>query len=222
MWYTSPNFRYGVLAAGAGGGVFYYANLERVPGTGRVRFNVISEEYVKKSADGQDRLIIQQFGPKVLPPNHPHSQMVDRVIKRLILAAGLSSEGWTVRVIDDQDQANAFVMPGGTVYVFSGILPIAENDDGLAAVLSHEISHNVAHHRAETLSSYGLLVLFAWSIQGLFDKSGNLTYFLLNTLLTLPNSRAQEVSQFQRTGHLGLCHFANTLLKVRSRLPRSQ
>jgi predicted Zn-dependent protease len=45
---------------------------------------------------------------------------------------------WKVFVIDSPIP-NAFVLPGGEIFVFSGILPLAKNESGLAAVLSHEV-----------------------------------------------------------------------------------
>jgi predicted Zn-dependent protease len=67
----------------------------------------------------------------------------------------------------DPDTANAFVLPGGKVFVFSGLLPIVRNDSGLAAVLGHEIAHNLADHAGERMSQsigtgflmYSLLLL---------------------------------------------------------------
>lgn len=44
-------------------------------------------------------------------------------------------------VVDDKKVKNAFVLPGGKIFVFTGILPVSANDDGLATVLGHEIAH---------------------------------------------------------------------------------
>jgi predicted Zn-dependent protease len=44
-------------------------------------------------------------------------------------------------VIDDRQTKNAFVLPGGKIFVFTGILPVSANDDGLATVLGHEVAH---------------------------------------------------------------------------------
>ena len=57
---------------------------------------------------------------------------------------------------------NAFVIPGGKVFVYSGILPIAQTDDGLAAILGHEIAHNLARHQAESMSSMVILAPIRW------------------------------------------------------------
>lgn len=61
--------------------------------------------------------------------------------------AGLENVQWEINVIDSPEQ-NAFVVPGGKVFVFTGILPLCKDEDGIAAVLGHEIAHVVAHHTA--------------------------------------------------------------------------
>ncbi len=53
-------------------------------------------------------------------------------------------------------EINAFCMPGGKIAVFTGLLDIVENDDQLATVLSHEISHALAHHASERLARQGV------------------------------------------------------------------
>ena len=112
LWYTSPGFRYGVGALGVGGGFFYYTNLERVPVSGRLRFNCIPESFLEKRGQDGFQTIMQEFGSRVLPPTHPYSRLVNRVLQRLIPASGLDGLKWEVRVIDDPAQTNAFVLPG--------------------------------------------------------------------------------------------------------------
>ena len=58
---------------------------------------------------------------------------------------------WMVEVVDSEQQ-NAFCLPGGKIVVYTGILPIAETDAGLAVVMGHEISHALAHHGAERMA----------------------------------------------------------------------
>ena len=113
-------------------------------------------------------------------------------MERLIPASGLGSEGWEVRVIGDPRQKNAFVLPGGKVFVFSGILPICKDEEGLAAVLGHEISHNVAHHSAEKMSRFFFLIA-AVQIAGLFfGIDSQLTSFFLDFVVERPGSRQME------------------------------
>src|SRR5262249_60183886 len=58
---------------------------------------------------------------------------------------------WEFNVLESP-QVNAFCLPGGKVAVFTGLLPIAENDDELAVVLGHEIAHALAHHASERIA----------------------------------------------------------------------
>lgn len=112
LWSTNQNFRYGVFAVGAGGGVFVTYNLERVPISGRLRFNCVSENWERETSNATYQQVMQQYGRQILPPNHPDARMVQRVMDRLIPASGLSHEGWEVKVIGDREQKNAFVLPG--------------------------------------------------------------------------------------------------------------
>jgi len=58
---------------------------------------------------------------------------------------------WEYCVIESP-QINAFCLPGGKIGVFTGLLRVAKNDDQLAAVLAHEVSHAVAHHASERIA----------------------------------------------------------------------
>jgi Zn-dependent protease with chaperone function len=78
--------------------------------------------------------------------------------------------------------------------VYTGILPICEDEDGLAAVLGHEIAHVVARHPAERMSNSFLTLGAVFAVSLLFDVSGQLSSLLVNLMYSLPNSRSQEVS----------------------------
>ena len=70
---------------------------------------------------------------------------------------------WEVTLFDS-DQINAFALPGGKIGVYTGILKVANNQDRLAAVVGHEISHVLSHHANErasaaTLTNIGLVVI---------------------------------------------------------------
>jgi predicted Zn-dependent protease len=100
---------------------------------------------------------------RVMAADRPECQRVRGIAKRVIQAAGIEPlqreihlrKGylfeWEVNVLDN-DQVNAFCLPGGKVAVFKGILPVARNDDQLAAVISHEIAHALAHHSSERVA----------------------------------------------------------------------
>jgi len=102
---------------------------------------------------------------------------------------------WEVFVIADDSIKNAFVIPGGKVFVFSGILPICGDDDGLAAVMSHEIAHTVAHHFGERMSSsflvFAVLILAGITI-GDPDSVSRMGNILFDLVYLRPGSRKQE------------------------------
>ena len=59
---------------------------------------------------------------------------------------------WEYILIDNKKVKNAWCMPGGKIAVYSGILEVTKNEDGLAAVMGHEIAHAVAKHSIERAS----------------------------------------------------------------------
>lgn len=77
---------------------------------------------------------------------------VTRVVRNLlvVIRALEPSFEWQVSVVESP-QANAFCLPGGKIVVYTGILPITQNDDGLAAVLGHEIAHAILRHGSQRM-----------------------------------------------------------------------
>lgn len=166
-------------------------NLEEVPVSHRRRFNIVGPAKEAEAGKMMYQQTMQQFGNQILPDSHPKSRMVQRVLNRLIPHSGLEGEQWEVHVINDP-MKNAFVIPGGKVFVFSGILDICQDDDGLAAVLGHEIAHNVAHHAAERMSKSNILlgvVMAGFLLIGVDPGIGNV---LTEFAFTRPGSRSQE------------------------------
>ena len=157
----------------------------------RYRFNIVKPEWEAKIGQSMYDETMQQYGDKILPSHSPQHRLVQRVLDRLIPASGLQDEDWEIHVIQDP-QKNAFVIPGGKVFVFSGIMDVAQGEDGMAAVLGHEIAHNVAHHAAERMSQSFIflplgMILFAFL--GVDPGIGN---YAVNLAFTLPGSRQQE------------------------------
>ena len=77
--------------------------------------------------------------------------LVERVGRRIAAVTG-KDYAWEFKLVRDDDTVNAFCLPGGKIAVYTGILPITQNEDGLAAVMGHEIGHALARHGAERVS----------------------------------------------------------------------
>jgi len=84
-------------------------------------------------------------------------ETVKTVASRLASATGASGQGfqWDVSLISDE-QVNAFCLPGGKIVVYTGILPVAENEAGLATVMGHEMAHATSRHGAQRVLQQNL------------------------------------------------------------------
>lgn len=83
--------------------------------------------------------------------NSSANRRVENIGSRIVSAANQTQINWQYEVFDSDD-LNAFVLPGGQVGVYRGLLDKVENDDQLAAVLGHETGHVTARHGAERYS----------------------------------------------------------------------
>ncbi|KAI9476307.1 MAG: peptidase M48 [Benjaminiella poitrasii] len=136
--------------------------------------------------------VMHQFGRRILPPNHPYTRFVKRVAERIVQVSGMEDMKWEFYVINSPEK-NAFVLPGGKVFVFTGILPVVENEDGMAAVLGHEISHQLARHSAEKLSFAKILFALQYTLLLLgIDPSFVFNRLTYNFLMMMPFSRKCE------------------------------
>ena len=105
---------------------------------------------------------------------------------------------WEFALVDDDQTKNAWCMPGGKIAFYSGILPIAKNDDGIASIMGHEIAHAVARHSAERASRSILMDAGTYALQrfvlgtSLTGYSSDLYKQLRQLGLELPFSRSQE------------------------------
>lgn len=88
----------------------------------------------------------------------PAFDMAHRVTDRLVAAARhydpqmVDAFTWEVSVIQADDTVNAFALPGGKMAVYTGILPVAQGETGLAVVMGHEIAHVIERHGTKALS----------------------------------------------------------------------
>jgi predicted Zn-dependent protease len=96
-------------------------------------------------------------------------------------------------LVDDSNTKNAWCMPGGKIAFYSGMLPIANNDDGIASIMGHEIAHAVARHSAERASIAMLADIGTKAFETfVIGQSLPGSKYLRKFGLDLPFSRSQE------------------------------
>jgi predicted Zn-dependent protease len=139
------------LAAAVVGVLLLHSHSQKTPVTHR-------EQHVSLT-DAQQMQLGQKEYAKTLRSNRrrivssgPQYARVQRVAKRIEVVAGRDKPAFVWRVtLIRKKEANAFCLPGGKIVVYTGILPLTENDAGLATVLGHEVAHATAEHVAERL-----------------------------------------------------------------------
>ncbi|GAB4313428.1 MAG: M48 family metallopeptidase [Candidatus Sumerlaeia bacterium] len=143
----------------------WLAACSTVPITGRSQFTLINESQMISLAEDEYRKVLSD---SQLADDTAEAEMVRRVGERIAHATDqfLRSNNmsdladtfhWEFHLIRDDKTVNAWCMPGGKIAVYTGLLPIARDDSGLAVVLGHEVAHAVARHGNERLSQ-GLVV----------------------------------------------------------------
>jgi len=135
--------------------------------------------------------------------------MVKKVGKRIAKISNQKNFKWEFYLIDNEKQANAFCLPGGKVFVYTGLFKYIANEDELAAVMGHEIGHAIARHGAERMSRGQLAQMSGSVLQAVMVGRGSPTStamvmqaFGIGTQLgvMLPHSREQE----NEADHIGV------------------
>ncbi len=143
----------------------------------------------------------------------PAAEMVRRVAGRLAGATGEAGRDfeWRESLIRD-DQVNAFCLPGGKIVVYTGILPVAQNEAGLATVLGHEMAHATSRHGAQRVLQQNLAQTAMTGIAvSLSDMDYNKQRAVMGALgagaqfgILMPFGRQHE----SESDHIGLIYMA--------------
>jgi predicted Zn-dependent protease len=190
-------------------GYGYFAFIDEAPLTKRRRWIATSPELERQLGDQEYRELVRRFRRDVLPPQHRASRTLERVGRRIADASfrfaaenrvgTFSPEVPFTYTVVRNDMANAFVLPGNHVFLFTGLFKYCRTEDDLAVVIGHEVAHNVARHAGEKLSgSFVINILARLSL--IVDPSGFLLMFMIpaaSILSELPNSRTQEMEADQ-------------------------
>ena len=189
----------------------------RVPVTGRRQFKIVPDSYMNSmSAQQYGQFLSENPASK----DSAKTAMVKRCGKRIQLAVeeyckehdvSLKNYQWEFNLVED-DTVNAWCMPGGRVVVYTGLLPVAQDENGLAVVMGHEIAHAIAKHGSERMSQGLMVELGSFAISQATkeypDETRNLfmkTYGAGTQVgVLLPYSRKHEAE----ADHIGLIFMA--------------
>ncbi|XP_015251210.1 PREDICTED: metalloendopeptidase OMA1, mitochondrial [Cyprinodon variegatus] len=157
------------LAAGAGVTLVIVAlllltHLDESPVTGRLRLLVFSRDKYMELAALTSEVHLEEFAERLLPVTDPLHQMVEQSVQLLAQRnkdiPEVSEVPWSVHVVEGP-QINAFVLPNGKVFVFTGMLGAVADVDQLMIVLGHEMAHAILDHSAEQASLSHVVDLLA-------------------------------------------------------------
>jgi predicted Zn-dependent protease len=131
------------------------------PVTQRSQFKLLPESELQAMARQEYQTFLSQ-NKVVSSSNNRDAEMVRRVGRRVTdaleayykqrgLQDALEGFNWEYTLVQD-NAVNAWAMPGGKIVVYTGLLPVAQNEAGLAVVIGHEISHAIFQHGNERMS----------------------------------------------------------------------
>lgn len=154
----------------------------------------------KLSRDPQETALVRRVGKRI-------ARAAEWFLKREGMAEDLRYYQWEFNLIENDKVINAWCMPGGKIAVYTGLLPVARDENGLAVVLGHEVGHAIAHHGDERLSQNLLANLGGMALSAALAQRPTETRQLAmaafglgaNIGFLLPYSRIQE-SEADRIG----------------------
>jgi predicted Zn-dependent protease len=135
--------------------------------------------------------------------------IVDRVGWNIARVSDKPNLAWEFKLIESPHK-NAFCLPGGKVAVYTGIMEVAQNEAGLAAIMGHEIAHAIARHGAERMTQV-LLVNMGLSVADVSLQNTQYRDLILAAIgagatmgVLLPYSRKHETE----ADHIGTVYMA--------------
>ncbi|XP_016068385.1 PREDICTED: metalloendopeptidase OMA1, mitochondrial isoform X1 [Miniopterus natalensis] len=140
--------------------VFYFTHLEVNPITGRTKLLLLGKEHFSLLSELEYEAYMEEFKNDMLTEKDAQYLNIKEVFYHLIECnkdiPGISDINWIIHVVDSPD-INAFVLPNGHVFVFTGLFNAVFDRHQLAFILGHEIAHAILEHAAEKASVVHLL-----------------------------------------------------------------
>ncbi|MEP7108958.1 MAG: M48 family metallopeptidase [Ferruginibacter sp.] len=199
--------------------------------TGRKQLSLLPESQLQEMAITEYKSFLSQ-SKVVSSTSNKDAEMVRRVGGRIANAITqyytgqgkgdvLSGYKWEFNLVDNKE-VNAWCMPGGKVVVYTGLLPVSQNEAALAIVLGHEITHAVATHGNERMSQ-AIVTQGLGAVGDVLTSGNSKVNSIFNgvygpgsqLVATLPNSRKQEYE----ADHFGLIFAAMSGYNPREAIP---
>jgi predicted Zn-dependent protease len=175
----------------------------------------LSQNKVVSTSQSKDAEMVRRVGSKI-------ASSVTNYYRGKGLASELEGYQWEYNLVNDP-AVNAWCMPGGKIVVYTGLLPVTQNEAALAVVIGHEIAHAIAKHGSERMSQ-GLIqqlggVALAVAVSNRPAETQNVFMQAYgvgsNVLGVLPHSRKQELE----ADKLGLIYTALAGYNPREAIP---
>ena len=200
-------------------GLFFLAGCSHAPETGRSQFIVMSSsQEIRLGQDAYSEILKEE---KTITSGEKFD-MVQRVGSRVAIAAdrlypdAVKGYKWKFALIKDKEMVNAWALPGGKCAVYTGLLPVTENEDALAIVMAHEVAHVIARHGAERASHSIATAVIAGVAMSEMNKTDRMILLAAYGIgVALPFSRTQETEADQ----LGLYIAADARYDPREAIP---
>ena len=192
----------------------------KAPITNRTQFIILPQAFEMQL--GASAYLSMLETEKVSPNKH-YARAVTRVGQHIAAASHTPNLRWRYTVFDNDKQVNAFALPGGKIGVYTGMMPVAKTDAGLATVMAHEVAHATARHGGERISLGLLLEMGSVALASAMKKKDKkttsrvLAAYGIGTALVvaLPFSRKQE----SEADRIGLIYMAKAGYDPREAIP---
>jgi metalloendopeptidase OMA1, mitochondrial len=193
---TNRPSRRNILASLGGMGLSVCCGCRSTPLTGRPQLVFIPKSMEMSLGEQSYADVISKSTPS---QNPAWVEAVQRTGQRIASVSNAPGFQWEFRLLASPTQ-NAFCLPGGKVAIYEGIIPLCENEAGLAVVMSHEIAHALAHHGAERMSQQagvqGAGAVLGWAVSETSPMTRDLAMRAFGTGtqygILLPYSRHHE------------------------------
>ena len=136
-------------------GTALFAACHKIPYTGRVQYNLVPKGIMKSLGKSSYASTLAEY--KVAKRGTDDVKTLRQVGDRISGVANEPDFAWEFNLIED-DTINAWCLPGGYIGFYEGILPVLDNEAGMAFVMGHEVGHATANHGAERVSQQLTLI----------------------------------------------------------------